>query len=290
MKKSTHIQLFGLLSLMLGTYGASAQFTFLTDNRSVGCTTFTNGVLQSGQTNFPSATFADFSSNPGSGFALPGASINGNANQSSQLRSNSITVTCTVSLQYNYSTPPVVSATIYGENTFEVTFSVQTPTKINLNGHVNNTDIPFAPLPAVTLTSVHHGTIVTGPVVPSLASSNWIYSGILQPDTYELTADENFLYFAQLGSGVGMWDTEVSIAAVPSPQITATVVTNNTVQLTVSAPVGSTNRVLTTTNIANPVSAWLPVSTNVVDGSGVFHFTNSIPVGQNTGFYMISSP
>ncbi len=285
------MQMLGLLSLMLGSYPALAQFTFLTDNRSTGSSTFTNGVFVNGQTNSPSATFADFSSNPGSGLAFAGGgSINGSASQSSQLRSNSIMMTNFVGLNYSFPTPPVPFASVYGVDAFDITFSVQTPTRINLSGYVANNDNPFAPLGPVTLTSVHHGTIVTGPSIPSLSTSNWVYSGILQPDTYELTENANIQYTSQQGLGSGFWETGVSIVAVPSPQITSTVFTNNTVQLTVSAPAGSTNRVLTTTNIANPLSQWQPISTNVVGISGVFHVTNSIPAGRNTGFYMISSP
>jgi hypothetical protein len=289
MKKSNCIQMLGLLALFAGSYRTSAQFVFLTDNRNVGFAVVTNGVLAHGQTNYPSTTFADLSSSPGASVNVgPGNTLSANSSQTSSLRTNMISVHNAVGLVSSFVPSPPPSTYTFGENTFDVAFSVQTPTKINLTGFVSITASPYAPL-GTTLTSTHHGTIATAPGVPSGASTNWSYSGILQPDTYELKANESFIYqgfsFAQ-----GQWESDVTIVAVPSPEITAEVVTNDTVQLTVSTTAGSTNRVLTTTNLANPLSAWQPISTNVADGTGVFHSTNSLPPGQDTGFYLISSP
>ena len=53
---------------------------------------------------------------------------------------------------------------------------------------------------------------------------------------------------------------------------------------------GTTNGtfyVLTSTNITTPLADWVPLSTNMYDGSGNFSSTNSINLGDPHRFYMI---
>jgi len=56
-----------------------------------------------------------------------------------------------------------------------------------------------------------------------------------------------------------------------------------------NGPAGQTYRILTTTNLALPVSGWTPVATNVVGTDGSYGFTN-VPVTNNAGFFQIVSP
>jgi hypothetical protein len=46
--------------------------------------------------------------------------------------------------------------------------------------------------------------------------------------------------------------------------------------------------VLSSTNIATPVSSWTPIATNTFDGSGNFSFTNGALVGPGR-FYLLQS-
>jgi len=48
--------------------------------------------------------------------------------------------------------------------------------------------------------------------------------------------------------------------------------------------------ILTSTNAAAPLSTWLPVSTNLFNGSGNFNVTNTIVPGAASRFYTIRVP
>ena len=56
---------------------------------------------------------------------------------------------------------------------------------------------------------------------------------------------------------------------------------------------GTTNGtyyVLVSTNIALPMNQWMPIATNLFDGSGNFIFTNAINPGNPQTFYLLQIP
>jgi hypothetical protein len=286
MNATIHIRMIGLLALVFGTYRTSAQFTFLNDNRYVGVSGSTNGVVVYGQTNYPSVPFGFFNSGLDDS-STPPAIVMSSAGQVSILTSNTIIVTNRISAGYNYlAMPPVFSSgNATAIATFEITFSVQTPTICTLTGVQNNNSL--ITLPLASLTSTHHGTITTAPTF----AQPWNYQGILQPDTYVLNADALFPYTAFGGMmDSGSLTTIIALVAQPVPHFKSVSQLANTVHSIVSAGPGTINRVLATTNLATPLSQWQPVSTNVADNSGGFVFSDTIVPGQPEKFYRISFP
>lgn len=53
---------------------------------------------------------------------------------------------------------------------------------------------------------------------------------------------------------------------------------------------GATYHVLTTTNVARPMSEWLPVATNVFDAGGNFAFTNAVSLDNQQQFFRLDVP
>jgi autotransporter-associated beta strand protein len=57
-----------------------------------------------------------------------------------------------------------------------------------------------------------------------------------------------------------------------------------------NGPAGSNYVVLTTTNIATPLTNWTPVLTNTFDINGAFHVTNPIAPAASKGFFLLKVP
>jgi hypothetical protein len=53
---------------------------------------------------------------------------------------------------------------------------------------------------------------------------------------------------------------------------------------------GGTYYVLSSPDVGQPLSSWVPVGTNLFDGSGNFNFSEAIDPGLPTRFYLISAP
>jgi polygalacturonase len=99
-------------------------------------------------------------------------------------------------------------------------------------------------------------------------------------------------YTYSLTNAPGQLQLLVQAPAPPSPPSFGSV--HSTVSgLVMSGSGGTTNGtyyVLTSTNVALPVSQWTPVATNVFDGSGNFIFTNAINSNASQAFYLLDLP
>lgn len=278
MKNVFRIQLPSVFVLLLGICQASAQFTFLTDNRSVGMSGETNGVQLYGQTNDSLVPFAPFTNS----LADAAGGLNSSVSQKSSLTSNSIYLANEVGAGYDLTGAATGEAE--AEGTFEISFSVQTPTIYSFTGFETQGD-NSAPL---SLTSAHHGTIMM--VASKLVDTRWTNLGVLQPDTYQLNADVSISVGGAHSEDAEGVSAGFSLIALPPPQITSVGVNSNALALSVSTAALSTNRVLATTNLLNPISQWEVIATNIADTNGVFQFTNSIAPGQDTEFYQVVFP
>jgi hypothetical protein len=81
----------------------------------------------------------------------------------------------------------------------------------------------------------------------------------------------------------------VASAAVP-PAVTSTVLSGGNLILSGSggaSDAGLNYLVLTSTNVAAPLSTWTPVATNTFDGSGSFSATNAVSAGSGQKFFSI---
>ncbi|MGH7953787.1 MAG: autotransporter-associated beta strand repeat-containing protein, partial [Limisphaerales bacterium] len=101
------------------------------------------------------------------------------------------------------------------------------------------------------------------------------------------------------GDGL-QWDTselssgilKVATAAAAGPTIGGVAVSGGNVTFNItggSVNAGATFYVLTSTNVATPLSNWMPVTTNQLDSNGNFSFTNTVS-GQPQQFYIIQLP
>src|SRR5579871_5478238 len=198
MKTLIRMQMLGLLVLL--SHRTSAQFTFLTDNRSVGVSGSTNFNPVYGQTNYPSMPFARFSNSVSGGFAGPGIyTLEGSASQVSILTSNAIYVTNSVSVSFDFDGAPNPGET-EAEGTCEITFSLEKPTFVTLTGAEFLTGIiGVFTYPQYATISSSYGTISLGP--PSQYVQNWTFSfsTVLQPGAYEVNADFGLDFFAAMG-------------------------------------------------------------------------------------------
>jgi len=68
----------------------------------------------------------------------------------------------------------------------------------------------------------------------------------------------------------------VQIVFTPSISETISLAGTNVVISGTGGLFGETYNLLTSTNLASPMSKWTPVATNVFDGSGGFRYTNAI--------------
>ena len=288
MKTLFRIQMLGLFALLSGSYRMSAQFTLLTDNRSVGVYISTNGYSVFQQTDYPSVPFAPFDTNVmGQASDGPIASCGASSSETSIVTTNAIFVTNRVDLAYSFGGAPT-SGSIIAEETCEIIFSVQTPIACKITG-VEDVSGLITPQYAALNFYPSGVPITTAPT----SDRNWTYLGVLQPGTYELNAN------LRLGASTESPDADLfsvstgfSLIALPIPQITSVFVSPYFFEAEVSTAPGSTNVVLFATNPAVPMSQWQPIPipffpTNVANTNGVFSFGDYIP-GQNTRFYRIS--
>jgi len=87
-------------------------------------------------------------------------------------------------------------------------------------------------------------------------------------------------------------DGSISVAAttLPLPVFTSLTTSGaNLIAAGTNAPVGYDYRVLTSTNLTAPLSAWLPVATNSFS-SGGFAITNAIRTDRPNGYYILVVP
>jgi len=78
---------------------------------------------------------------------------------------------------------------------------------------------------------------------------------------------------------------------VPAPQIGSIAVSQGNVVINgTGGAAGGTYHVLTSTNVALPLTSWTPIVTNVFNGSGAFAFTNAVNPGFPRQFFVIRVP
>lgn len=81
------------------------------------------------------------------------------------------------------------------------------------------------------------------------------------------------------------------VVAAPPPSFSAASVSGGNIVLSgINGPAGGTYVLLTTTNVANPLSSWTPVSTNTFSGTGTFSVTNAISGPQGFFTIQVTSP
>jgi hypothetical protein len=146
---------------------------------------------------------------------------------------------------------------------------VQSATSINYGGTLNLVNISSSPLAAANSFKIFNAPVYGGSfalITPATPGANLLW-------------DTN-----QLSSGI------ISVVATPTPVISSvTVVSGNLIFGGTGGIANSNYVVLTTTNLALPVT-WLPVATNQFNGSGGFSATNAISSGTTQQFYRIQQP
>ena len=151
-------------------------------------------------------------------------------------------------------------------------------------------------------------SLQTNDVVRSFSTIN--YGGTLRltnlagvlnlTDTFRLFVASNytgaFTNIIPPTTGTGLaWDTSqlpvngaLRLAPLPKPGINSAVLSGNKLVLNGTNGIpGGVYMLLTSTNLATPLSSWLPLTTNSFDFSGRFSYTNSITVPQQ--FFIIQA-
>jgi autotransporter-associated beta strand protein len=139
---------------------------------------------------------------------------------------------------------------------------------INYGGTLNLVNISGAPLAALDSFQIFNAGAING----SFASITPASPG---PG---LAWDTN-----QLSSGI------LNVIAGPSqPVIGSTAISGgNFIFSGTNGPAGSNYVVLTSTNIAAPLSTWTPLATNTFDGTGTFQVTNALIANPSQHFFLI---
>ncbi|HLP77457.1 MAG TPA: autotransporter-associated beta strand repeat-containing protein, partial [Candidatus Paceibacterota bacterium] len=99
-----------------------------------------------------------------------------------------------------------------------------------------------------------------------------------------------------LGTGMA-WDTSnllidgsIKVVSVVLPQITANASGGSLVLAGTNGAPDATYQILTSTNLASPLSGWTPVETNVFDANGAFSFTNAVDPTVRQKFFILLVP
>ncbi|MBC8097231.1 MAG: hypothetical protein H7Y43_15610, partial [Akkermansiaceae bacterium] len=146
-------------------------------------------------------------------------------------------------------------------------------------------------------------TVVNGTL--SNTNNGWVVVNNLGP---ALVAGNRFQIFNQpvlggelmtvVGAGA-IWTNRLAIdgsiavvsGTLPQPQITTTTVTSTNVVLSgTNGVAGNPYVVLTSTNLALPLSTWTRVQTNVFGLGGTFSTTNPVTAGEPQRFFLLQVP
>jgi autotransporter-associated beta strand protein len=127
------------------------------------------------------------------------------------------------------------------------------------------------------------GTLAAGDSFKLFAASNYLGSfSTITP----ATPGPNLLWVTSALNTSGT----ISIAAAPIPKITSISLIGGSVVLSgTNGPASTGYSVLTSTNVALPISGWSLAGTASFDGSGNFSFTNGAPTDP-TRFYLLQVP
>ena len=115
--------------------------------------------------------------------------------------------------------------------------------------------------------------------------------------TGSLSGNFSSVVLPALASGLG-WNTNnlvvsgsISVVALPQPTFhSPTLSGNNLVLSGIGGPANGTYYVLTSTNVATPLTNWTALATNTFDGSGAFSFTNAISPTSPQQFFLLKVP
>jgi len=165
--------------------------------------------------------------------------------------------------------------------------------QLGVDGSTNLTNIVATTVSAANTTAINIGSVanITAPATVSLIS----YTGI---DPFPN------LVLGTLPSGVQatLVDNQANatidlhITAVPAPLVPPTIgkITFNGGNLIISgtnnAGSGGTYHVLTSTNVATPLTNWTVLTNGTFDDSGNFNVTNAIDATQSRSFYLLRVP
>lgn len=108
-----------------------------------------------------------------------------------------------------------------------------------------------------------------------------IVNGSYPAGTFSTTVNASGVWLTFTPGGVVLRQPGIASIAISSNQLSL-VITNGTA--------GTTFNVVTTTNLALPLSAWTPVSTNTFSGSGAYTNNVTITAGASQRFYAIKAP
>jgi len=161
------------------------------------------------------------------------------------------------------------------------------------------------PAPVAGFSGAPTNTFVTQTVVFTDASTgsitNWIWNfGDGNSLTNSSNASVNYSYASAgtytvtlivNGQGGSSTNTEPAYIAVsPEPVIGSVKLSGGALVLSGgNGPAGVQYRILTSTNVAQPLANWTPVWTNVFGQDGSYSYTNS-PLTSNAGFFLLVSP
>lgn len=255
--------------------GIGGQLTLNGANTYGGSTTISAGTLALGG----SGSISNSSSISISAGAL--FDVSALANPFTLSSSNSLTATGTASASAEINGP--AAGVNFGAQPISLSFTPQVFTgdtgnpalsilqgALALGGNAvrvrNSGASPLGP-GAYTLISVAGGTI-TG---TATLNGNVSGAGIAAGNTASLSATNGALNL---------------VVAAPPPSFSAASVSGGNIILSgINGPAGGTYVLLTTTNVAKPLSSWTPVSTNTFSDTGTFSVTNAISGPQ--GFFTI---
>jgi hypothetical protein len=235
MKSSRFVQTVATSIVVLMAIGThvEAQFSLLSDNRSVSASGEVNSSTLYSQFQAGPEAFATFNGNVNGSGETNLLEVVSSATQTSIITSNAIYATNVVGCSYSFSYTGPFGGAPSGEavasNIFEITFGVQSPVLCCVSGiHFAGGDIFGAP--TVYLGSAHHGTITS---IGENQEYAWNFLGVLQSDTYifnlDVPIDFGAFYSPQYPADHAAVYTSCALTVVPPP-----VILSNTMSVTAS--------------------------------------------------------
>lgn len=171
-----------------------------------------------------------------------------------------------------------------GSETFTRALAVSPPSAGSITSTVTN---GFSPL-QVVLTNTATGNITSwvwnfgnGTIVTNTTDAS-------VTNTYTRAGDYTVTLTVTGPGGSSTVTVANYIVASPTPQVNAILSGGNFVLSGTNSPAGVQYRILTSTNVALPLSDWQPVATNAFSSTGTFNYTNSTT--NAASFFRLVSP
>jgi hypothetical protein len=160
------------------------------------------------------------------------------------------------------------------------TTNVPSGSNLQLNATARVDDGSFIALRATQVV----WSVVSGPIT-AINTNGLATAGVIAQDTAATVRGDSL---AQSGTLLLM---VIAPGAKSSPYIVSFVITPTAFSASgTNGTAGANYYVLTSTNVALPLSNWTRLSTNTFDGAGHFSFTNAVAPGPPQRFYLLQVP